>query len=121
MIQQSESRFEDRLLAELRQVVVARATKDPDSATAPHPALLRRPVTHRRLALAGAFAAAGTAATVLVALAPGTSTPAYAVSTSADGTVTVTANYLGDPAEANKELRRAGVRAVVLPAVPAAS
>lgn len=41
-------------------------------------------------------------------------------STGADGTVTVTANYLGNPAEANQQLRRAGVRAVVLPAVPAA-
>ncbi|GAA4728042.1 hypothetical protein [Phytohabitans rumicis] len=116
MIQSVESRFEDRLLAELKQVVAQRS----HSAGSAQPAASRPPVPRRRLVLAGAVGAMGVAATALVTLTPGGGVPAYAMSTSDDGTVVVTANYLGDPAEVNAELRRAGVPAVVLPAVPAA-
>lgn len=120
MIQKVESRFEDRLLGELMQVVAAREAEGSRGAESARPAATRPPVARRRLALAGAVGGVGAAAAVLVALTPGAGTPAYAVSTSDDGTVVVTANYLGDPAEVNEELRRAGVPAVVLPAVPAA-
>jgi hypothetical protein len=113
---QTESRFEDRLLAELKQVVAARAGTADVSPARVHPTVKRR-----RLALVGAFGAVGAVASLVFAVTPGGGIPAYAVSRSADGTVTVTANYLGDPTQANRELRRAGVRAVVLPAVPAAS
>jgi hypothetical protein len=40
--------------------------------------------------------------------------PAYAVTSNQDGSLTVTINNIGDPGEANKILRDAGVRAVVL-------
>jgi hypothetical protein len=116
-----DSRFEDRLLAELKRVVAARAMDAAPGARAPRHQPVRRAAVRRKLAIAGPFALVGAAVPVAYALTPGAGTPAYAVSTNRDGTVTVAANYLGDPAEANHELRRAGVRAIVLPAVPAAS
>jgi hypothetical protein len=117
---QAESRFEDRLLTELKQIVAVRATAGSGGALAPRPVSSGRRVSRRRLALVSGFGAVGATASVVFALMPGGGQPAYAVSTNPDGTVTVTANYLGSPAEANQQLRRAGVSAVVLPAVPAA-
>src|SRR5437763_7837626 len=106
-------RFEERLLSELKRVVTERTA---DAATNTAPASRR---SRPRLAFAGAVAVAGGAAVVAVAVASGGGTPAYAVTTSSGGVVWVTANYLGDPAEANRELHRAGVPVVVMPAVPA--
>ncbi|HKT03332.1 MAG TPA: sialidase family protein, partial [Rugosimonospora sp.] len=72
------------------------------------------------LALSGSVVAVAAAVCVAIGLTPATGTPAYAVATGADGSVTVTANYLGDPADANRRLRAAGVAAIVIPAVPPA-
>jgi hypothetical protein len=66
-----------------------------------------------RLALAGAGLAAVTA--VVLSLAPLKSTPAYAITRNADGSVTFVINDVRDTEGASRALREAGVRAVVLP------
>jgi hypothetical protein len=95
--------FEERLLDELRSLVVAQPSSG-----------LEQRGSRRRLVLAGSVA-------VLLAAAAGAgvpflssgAAPAYAVSTNDDGTVTVEINSLGDAAGLESKLRAAGVRAVV--------
>lgn len=43
-----------------------------------------------------------------------TGTPAYAVTTNPDGTVSVTVNHIADPAAANRDLRASGTRLVIM-------
>jgi hypothetical protein len=107
------TRFEDRLLAELRHVVAQRPAP---SVPGPRPsgspfaaARLRRP----RLLLGGGAAAAVTGAVILVAAGGDQVTPAFAIDRQADGDVTVTINRLSDSADLERELRAAGIPAVV--------
>jgi len=107
------TRFEDRLLAELRQVVAERpAPSRPAARPASSPfatGRLRRP----RLLLGGGAAAAVTAAVVLASVGSDQVTPAFAIDRQADGDVTVTINRLSDSADLERELRAAGIPAVV--------
>jgi hypothetical protein len=98
--------FKDRLLDEL----VAHIEAEPRAARV-RPA---RP----RWRVAG-LAAAGTLAAALVVGAvggPWHSTPAFAVTSNPDGSITFTLHELADPGAATAALRRKGVRAVVLKA-----
>jgi hypothetical protein len=102
-------RFEDRLLHELRNVVVANQTSG---------ARGRRSWTGsrspRRLALAGAAAVfVAVAALAVVQLVGGGAAPAYAVNKNDDGTVTVEISSLSDAAGLERKLRDAGIPAVV--------
>lgn len=97
-------RFEDRLLEQLRHVVVEHPAPDV--------------VTHRRprrtrLALAGAGVAAATAAVAIFATSSDVTTSAYAVVPTADGSVTVKIHSLSDATGLERSLRAAGVPAVV--------
>jgi hypothetical protein len=96
--------FEERLLDELRSLVVAQ----------PSAGQGRLHRSRRRLALVGGTAvllaaAAGAGLPFLV----GGAEPAYAVNTNDDGTVTVEINSLSDAAGLESKLRDAGIRAVV--------
>jgi hypothetical protein len=99
----TQQRFEDRLLGELRAMVAANAEPE------------RRPRgTRRRLALAGGVAVLlAVAAGAGVLLLSGGAQPAYAVTPNGDGTVTVTINSLRDASGLEQKLREAGVPAVV--------
>jgi hypothetical protein len=92
------STFKHALLAELTAEVERRATAVPK----------------RKRWKVTAAAATGAAAALVAALAWPAATPAYAVDVNDDGTVSVTVNFFADPAEANRELREAGVRALIL-------
>jgi hypothetical protein len=97
------TRFRQALLDELKTRV---------SAPAPVPRGSRR--FRPRLAFGGAaLAVVSAAAAVLVSQTA--STPAYAVTSHSDGSVSVKLNHIGDPAEANRRLREAGVPAIVMP------
>ena len=100
----ASSRFEDRLLHELREVVAARP--------APGVAARRRP-RRTRLALAGAGVAAATAVVAIVATGSDVTPTAYAVDSRPDGSVTVEIRSLHDAAGLQRSLRAAGVPAVV--------
>jgi hypothetical protein len=101
--------FEDRLLNELRSVVLANQTSGEGrrrSWTAS-----RSP---RQLALAGAGAVlVAVAAVAAVQLVGGGAAPAYAVNKNDDGTVTVEISSLGDAAGLERKLLDAGIPAVV--------
>jgi hypothetical protein len=89
----------------------------PDSPNASHAtrtgSLLR---SGRVKILAGSSAALVTlAAAAVVLLAGATSPPAYAVTSSADGSVTVTINQIAGISAANAQLSSLGVHAVVVP------
>jgi hypothetical protein len=101
--------FEDRLLSELQGEIERRGS-------VPVPAVRRRLLTGRRLALAaGLCAAAGLA----VVLAPGTpaESPAYALERHDDGTVTLTAKEqyidVDDQRELARQLRPSGIEVEV--------
>jgi hypothetical protein len=101
-------RFEDRLLTELRAHVERNAT-----VPAPSPTRRRRPVLRPApIAAAGGLLTAAAVAVVLASGGDG-STPAYAVTPHDDGSVTVSVASLSDSAGLERELRAAGVRAVV--------
>lgn len=99
------TQFEDRLLAELRQVVATR----PEPAAVSPPRRAPRP----RLLAGAATATAAAAAVVAVAASGGGASPAYAVDRQADGSVTVTISSLRDADGLERKLRAAGVPAVV--------
>jgi hypothetical protein len=97
--------FKEALLAELKAELA-----DPD-----------RPVQAAQVARRGpsprlAVAAAGVAAVVAIGallLPAQQAEPAYAVTTE-DGMVTLKINFIGEPSEANRKLREAGVSAVIV-------
>jgi hypothetical protein len=99
------SNFEDRLLGELRGLVVAPAVDRGQ----------RRPLWRGpRLALAaGLVAVLAAAASAGVFLLSGGTQAAYAVTENADGTVTVEIDSLQDAAGLQAKLQAAGVNAVV--------
>jgi hypothetical protein len=86
-----------------------------------HLATLRRPGSTTRnkrpLLLGGAVSVAGAATVGALVLSATTSTPAYAVSSNSDGTITVTIHDIAGVAGANAQLARLGVRARAVPAV----
>jgi hypothetical protein len=106
--------FEERLLHELRRVVIEESRSA--SAPAPRaPIARRRSLWRRRLGLTG-----GVAAVVAFGLAAGLplgggngGSAAYAVTQNADGTVTVQINALRDADGLQRRLREAGVPALV--------
>jgi hypothetical protein len=102
------TRFEDRLLVELRAVVAERAAPPVAAAATP-----RRRRAAPRLVLSGAATAAVAAGALLVALGGDAATPAFAVEPHADGDVAVTIYRLSDAAGLESKLRSAGVPAVV--------
>ncbi|GAA5197345.1 hypothetical protein GCM10023322_68350 [Rugosimonospora acidiphila] len=111
---ETESRFENRLLAELRQVVIARAATGSGGAGVSRRVADRRPKRRLGLALAGGAGAVAAGAVAVVLLTQGTAVPAYAVTTKNDR-VTIVAHSVGDPGPANQALRAAGVRVVIIP------
>lgn len=111
--QRKRGNFEERLLDELRSLVVARPDSGTERPLRRPRALLASP-SRRRLALVG-----GVAALLAVAAGAGVPflvrgpSPAFAVSANDDGTVTVEINSLSDAAGLEAKLREAGIRAVV--------
>jgi hypothetical protein len=109
--QQPPGGFEERLLAELRRVVAERpspAPAQPSPARRPAPLWRRRP-----LALAGGLAAIAAAATIAALSLDGDQSAAWAVTSDANGTVTVKISSLSDPAGLERKLAAAGVPALV--------
>ena len=105
-------RFEQRLLDELRALVIAQPPSSSErSPRSPRSWAPSRP----RLALVGSVvAAAAVAAAAGLLLLAGGAKPAYAVSRNDDGTVTVEINSLSDAAGLESKLREAGIHAVVV-------
>jgi hypothetical protein len=102
-----ETRFEDRLLTQLRAHVERNAAPGP--APAPRRRALWRPAP---IAAAGGLLAAAAVAVVLATGGDGAD-PAYAVTPQTDGSVTVSVGSLDDAAGLEQALRDAGVSAVV--------
>jgi hypothetical protein len=108
--QQSPGGFEERLLAELRRVVAegpGPAAAQPSPAR-PTPLWRRRP-----LAVAGGLAAIAAAATIAGLSLGGHRSAAWAVTSNANGTVTVKISSLSDAAGLERKLAAAGVPALV--------
>jgi hypothetical protein len=102
--------FEERLLDELRSLVVARPTPGPEG----RPRAWVTSWPRRRLVLIGGVAAVlAVVAAAGVPFLSGGAEPAYAVTSNGDGTVTVEINSLSDAAGLQAKLREAGIRAVV--------
>lgn len=75
-----------------------------------------RKARSRAMVLTGVAATAAIASVFSIGIWPfADHEPAYAVARAQDGTVRVTVNEIGDPAEANRELAGLGVRAVIVP------
>jgi hypothetical protein len=105
------TKFADRLYADLTR------EHGPAQAAASPPAAPRRHLASRRVLLgagAGALAAAATA----VALAAGGSTPAYALTTHPNGTVTIAVYRASGIAQVNAKLSQVGDNVVVVPVQP---
>jgi hypothetical protein len=104
--------FEERLLDELRSLVVAQPSSGPERPLRRREWIALR--SRRRLALvAGMAALLAVGAAAGVPFLSGGASPAYAVSTNDDGTVTVEIGSLSDAAGLESKLRDAGIRAVV--------
>jgi hypothetical protein len=104
------STFEDQLWADLVREYAAEL------------ALVQRPAQRRRrkrpvLITGGALGLAGTATALAFALAATSGTPAFAVTSNSDGSVTVTLHDIAGVAGANAELSKLGVRARAVHAV----
>ena len=97
--------FEDRLLAELGEIVAAR----PAPAVGAAPRASRRP----RLLVGAAATGAAAAAAALIIGSGDRAAPAFAVERAADGSVTVEINSLRDADGLERKLRAAGIPAVV--------
>jgi hypothetical protein len=107
------TKFADQLLDDLmREHGPALAHARP-AATGPRPA-----VTGRKLLLAGAGGVAVAAAAAAGVLVAGGGTPAYAVTTHPDGTVTLAVTKLSGIPGANGALHKLGDRVVVVPVEP---
>ncbi|MCP2167437.1 hypothetical protein [Goodfellowiella coeruleoviolacea] len=105
-------RFEDRLLAELKQVVVERADLAPEPTAEATPTPTRPARRTPRLAVATGVGALGVAgAVVLPAVLGGTA--AYAVEANADGTIHVEIKEIRDAAGLEAALEKAGIPAEV--------
>lgn len=106
-------RFEDRLLAQLQDVVARNPAPEP----MPSPGRSRAP----RLALATAGTAAAAVAVALVATGggDGSTAKAYDVQSGDGGDVSVTIRSLADATGLQESLRQAGVPAVVCHGTPA--
>jgi hypothetical protein len=113
----NSERFEDRLLAELRQIVADRpapVAAAPRTPRRPAPVRALRGAPRRvRLGLTGVGAAAAIGAAAIIATGGNVAEPAYAVQTTAGGAVTVHVHSLNDAPGLQRELRAAGVPAVV--------
>jgi hypothetical protein len=104
----------------LKEHVMTQIRQEPQSAVPPPRRRSRRRVLTRRRVVAGAVvAAAAVTAVVLGPLGPGSRPgrlgpqPAYAVTSDANGTVTVRIHGRGDPAQLVSALARRGIRADV--------
>lgn len=102
------TRFEDRLLEQLRHVVAANPSPAPAVATG-----ARRHSRGTRFALAGGGLAAATAVVAIVASSGSHPQAAYAVEPRPDGTVSVTIKSLSDASGLQSALRAKGVPADV--------
>lgn len=105
------TKFEDQLYADLMQ------QHGPALAGTRLPTASRRPIASRRALLATGAGGVAVAAAV-GALAAGGGTPAYAVTTNHDGTVTLAVYQESGIEQANAKLRQLGDRVVVVPVRP---
>ncbi|MFG6194935.1 hypothetical protein [Nonomuraea sp. JJY05] len=106
------SNFEERLLSALKEEIATRTAED-DVTTTVTPARTggsRRRYVGLAAALAGVAAAATAAAVVLTGLS---GSPAYAVTTGADGVITVRINKFDEPEGLQADLAAAGIKAIV--------
>ncbi|MEO3806679.1 hypothetical protein [Nonomuraea sp. B10E8] len=103
------STFEERLLSALKEEITTRTAEDEMTTVTP----VRRSSRRRFFGLSAAVAGAAAATTAVVMLTGMTGSPAYAVTTAADGGVRVQINELTDPEGLQSELAGAGVKAVV--------
>jgi hypothetical protein len=108
--------FEERLLHQLREAVAQRP--EPTSEVAAFDP--RAPRRRNRLILSGAGIAAAATVAAVVVTGDDAGTDAYAVTPQSDGSVTVQIHSLRDAAGLQRELRAAGVPAIVnyRPAAP---
>ncbi|MER5999040.1 hypothetical protein ABT120_10730 [Nonomuraea angiospora] len=106
------SNFEERLLSALKEEITTRTAED-DVTTTVTPA--RRVSSRRRyVGLAAALAGVAAAATATVVVLSGLGgSPAYAVTTGANGVITVRINKFNDPEGLQADLADAGVKAIV--------
>ncbi|MGH2906982.1 MAG: hypothetical protein ACRDKI_09485 [Solirubrobacterales bacterium] len=109
MNDQNDNRFEDRLLSELRQYVAARPQEAPSVTMTPTP--VRSPGRRYRYAAAGATLAAIAGVAFLVG--HDEASPAYAVETTDNGTISVEISSLEDASGLQSKLRAAGINAYV--------
>ena len=102
--------FEDRLWGDLVQnhgMQLANVQRPSDTTTR----------SKRPMLLGGALSIAAAATLLALVLTAATTTPAYAVTTNSDGTITVTIHDIAGVSGANAQLARFGVRARAVPAV----
>ncbi|MFI7230797.1 hypothetical protein ACIBO5_46980 [Nonomuraea angiospora] len=105
------SNFEERLLSALKEEITTRTAED-DVTTTVTP--VRRGSRRRYVGLSAALAGVAAAATATVVVLSGLGgSPAYAVTTGADGAITVRINKFDDPEGLRADLAEAGVTAVV--------
>jgi hypothetical protein len=98
--------FEERRLAELKQIVAARATGTPEPGT-------RRPTRRAMTLAATAVGAVAVAVTGTVVASLGNAAPAYAVTKDAKGVVNVRIMRYRDAGGLSRQLQRLGVPAGV--------
>ncbi|MGA5764995.1 hypothetical protein [Nonomuraea bangladeshensis] len=101
------SSFEERLLSALKSEITMRTADDMMTTTSTPPALGGRRGRRLAVAVAGVAAAAAAGAALMV------QGPAYAVTETPDGTVSVRISAFTDPGGLEAELARHGVKAVV--------
>jgi hypothetical protein len=107
--------FEERLLAELRQVVSDSAVTSPAPEDSVVPARPIRSTPRRRLAFAvtAAILAAGLAVGVPLVGGEKAGSPAYAIDRATDGTITVAINRWDNPDGLERDLEANGIPAEV--------